>query len=122
MIVAAMQVSERKTRDGNCISPYTAPGRIDPHSDRSGQEQIALDAMIMQPYKGYFIEGSPLMVHPFSPDWYVGGSVLVSGRSSSVMEITRFQLQRFTVSMKELAEWFGLEVARIVVDKCLAQR
>jgi hypothetical protein len=42
----------------------------------SGQEQIAL---MMQPYKGYFIEGSALMVHPFSPDWNVGGSVLVAG-------------------------------------------
>jgi hypothetical protein len=41
------------------------------------------------------------------------------GRSSSIVEIGRFQLQRFTVSMKELAEWFGLEVARIVVDECL---
>jgi hypothetical protein len=45
---------------------------------------------------------------------------LVPGRSSSIVEITRFQLQRFTVSIKELAEWFGLEVARIVVDECLA--
>jgi hypothetical protein len=35
---------------------------------------------------------------------------------------TRFQVQRFTVSMKELAEWFGREVARIVVDECLAPR
>jgi hypothetical protein len=26
------------------------------------------------------------------------------------------------VSIKELAEWFGLEVARIVVDECLTQR
>jgi hypothetical protein len=76
----------------------------------------------MQPYKGYFIEGSALMVHPVSPDWYVGGSILVPGRSSSIVEITRFQLQRFTVSIKELAEWFGLEVARLVVDECLAQR
>jgi hypothetical protein len=78
--------------------------------------------MMMQPYKGYFIEGSALLVHPFSPDWYVGGSVLVSGRSSSIVEITRFQVQRFTVSIKELAEWFGLEVARIVVDECLPPR
>ena len=76
----------------------------------------------MQPYNGYFIDGSALLVHPFSPDWYVGGSVLVPGRSSSIVEITRFQLQRFTVSIKELAEWFGLEVARIVVDECLPQR
>jgi len=67
----------------------------------------------MQPYKGYFISASAMPVHPFNRDWYVGGSVLVPGRSSSIVEITRFQLQRFTVSMKELAEWFGLEVARI---------
>jgi hypothetical protein len=49
-----------------------------------------------------------MLVHPFSPDWYIGGSVLVPG-----------QLERFTVSIKELAEWFGLEVARIVVDERL---
>ena len=79
------------------------------------------DAM-MQRYKGYFIEGSALLVHPSRLDWYVGGSVLVSGRSSSIVEIGRFRFQRFTVSIKELAEWFGLEVARIVVDKCLAPR
>ena len=76
----------------------------------------------MQPYKGYFITGSAMPVHPVSPDWYVGGSVLVPCRSSSIMEITRFQVQRFTVSIKELAEWFGLEIARIVVDECLAPR
>ena len=73
----------------------------------------------MQPYKGYFIVGNALMVYPFSPDWYVGGSVLVPGRGSSIVEVTRFQLERF---IKELAEWFGLELARIVVDECLAQR
>jgi hypothetical protein len=42
------------------------------------------------------------------------------GRSSSIVEITRFQLHRFTVSINELAEWFGLEIARLVVDECLA--
>jgi hypothetical protein len=52
-------------------------------------------------------------VHPYSPDWYVGGSVLVPGRGSSIVEITRFQLQQFTVSMKELAELFGLEAGRL---------
>jgi hypothetical protein len=74
----------------------------------------------MEPYKKYFINGIALSVHPFSPDWYVGGSVLVRGRSTSIVEITRFQLQQFTVSKKELAEWFGLEIARIAVDECLA--
>src|SRR5262249_55192886 len=72
----------------------------------------------MQRYKGYFISGDALIVHPFSPDWYVGGSVLVPGRGSPVVEITRFQFQWFTVSFKELAEWFGPEVARMVVDEC----
>jgi hypothetical protein len=114
-----MQVSERKARHGNFISPYTPGGRPNAYSDRSWQEQITL---MMQPYKGYFIDGSALPVHPVSRDWYVGGSVLVPGCSSSIVEITRFQLQQFTVSIKELAEWFGLEVARIVVDECLAPR
>jgi hypothetical protein len=72
---------------------------------------------MMQPYKGYFIEGNALLVHLFSPDWYIGGSVWVQGRSTSIVEITRFQL--FTVSVKELAEWFDLELARIAVDQCL---
>jgi hypothetical protein len=78
--------------------------------------------MVMQPYKGYFIEGSALLVHPFSPDWYVGGNVYVSGSYSSIVGVTRFQLQQFTVSMKGIAEWFGLEIARIVVDECLPRR
>jgi hypothetical protein len=76
----------------------------------------------MQPYKGYFITDDALIVHPFSSDWYVGGNVLVPGRGSSIVEVTRFQLLRFTVSMKGLAEWFGLEVARIVLDECLPAR
>jgi hypothetical protein len=39
----------------------------------------------MQALQGNFIEGSALLVHPFSPDWYVGGSVLVPSRSSSIV-------------------------------------
>jgi hypothetical protein len=77
---------------------------------------------MMQPYKGYFIEGDALLVHPFSPDWYVGGSVYVSGPGTSILGVTRFQLQQFTVDIKELAEWFGLEIARLMVDECLSQR
>jgi hypothetical protein len=34
----------------------------------------------------------------------------MQGRSTSIVEISRFQLQQFTVSMKQLAEWFGLEL------------
>src|SRR5262249_33506645 len=85
------------------------------HSVRSWQEQIA----VMQPYRGYFITGTTLMVYPFSPDWYVGGSVYVSGRSGSIVGVTRFEVQRSTVSIKELAEWFGVEVARIEFRRVL---
>jgi hypothetical protein len=46
----------------------------------------------------------------------------VSGHHGSIVGVTRFQFHEFTVSMKELAEWFGLEVARIVVDECLVHR
>jgi hypothetical protein len=71
----------------------------------------------MRPYKGYLIEGSALMIHPFSPDWHVAGIILVASRQGSIVELGRFRFQNFTVSMKELAEWFGLEVARIAVDE-----
>ena len=57
------------------------------------------------------------MVHRFSREWHVGGSVSVSARQGSIVELARFRLQNFAVSMKELAEWFGLEVARIAVDE-----
>jgi len=85
-----MQVAERKAGHGNFIPAYTARRRPDPHSGKSGQKQITL---MMQPYKGYFISTSAMPVDPFSPDWYVGGSVLVSGRSGSIVQITRLQLQ-----------------------------
>jgi hypothetical protein len=45
-LLQLMQVSERKTRHGNFITPYTSCGRPYAHSDRSRQEQIA---MMMQP-------------------------------------------------------------------------
>jgi hypothetical protein len=48
--------------------------------------------MDMQEYKGYFIDGCAKMVHPFSPPWHPGGSVLRSGPSGSVIEVARFEL------------------------------
>jgi len=35
------------------------------------------------------------------------------------VEAPAFQFERLTVSIKELPQWFGLEIARIVVDECL---
>jgi hypothetical protein len=72
---------------------------------------------MMQQYKGYFIEGSALMVHPISPDWYVGGGVLVPSRSSSIVEIGRFQLRRFTGSRERLTLCFFLMFSRFSMYK-----
>jgi hypothetical protein len=41
---------------------------------------------------------------------------------TSIVGVTRFQLKQFTVNIKELAEWFGLQIARIIVDECLPER
>jgi hypothetical protein len=46
----------------------------------------------MEPYKGYFIDGSALMTHPFRRDWYVCGDVFVQGCGTSIVGVTRFQL------------------------------
>jgi len=42
---------------------------------------------------------------------------LKTHRGGSVIEVARLRLPKFTVEIKELAEWFGLELARIVVDE-----
>jgi hypothetical protein len=47
------------------------------------------------------------------------GGVLKPGRLGSIVEVTRFELPSFTMSMAELAEWFGLELARLIVDEYL---
>jgi len=75
--------------------------------------------MDMQEYKGYFIDGTAMMVHPFDPSWYPGGSVLRQGRHGSIIEVARFELPSFTVTSKGVAEWFGLELSKLVVDDCL---
>jgi len=67
----------------------------------------------MQPYNGYFIEDAALLVHPFSLDWCVGGSVLRPGRLGSIVEVTRFVLPSFTMSMKEFAVHFRENNAKI---------
>jgi hypothetical protein len=73
----------------------------------------------MQEYNGYFIDGTAKMVHPFDTSWYPGGSVLWPGPHGSIIEVARFELPTFTVDLKGVAEWFGLELPRLVVDECL---
>ena len=72
-----------------------------------------------QQYKGFYIDGTAKMVHPFSPESYPAGAVYKQGSGTSIVEVTRFELPSFTVEIQELAEWFGLELAIMVVDECL---
>jgi hypothetical protein len=59
------------------------------------------------------------MINPFNPLWYPGGTVLKPGRAGSIIEVTRLELPSLTMSMRELAEWFGFELSKLVVDECL---
>jgi hypothetical protein len=52
---------------------------------------------------------------------YPGGSLLKPGRLGSIVEVTRFELPSFTMSMEELAEWFGFELSKLVVEECLSR-
>jgi hypothetical protein len=76
-------------------------------------------AQMMQPYKGFFISGQAKMIHPFSSESYPAGAVYKPGRLGSTVEVTRFELPSFTMEIGELAEWFGFELAVMVVDECL---
>jgi hypothetical protein len=61
--------------------------------------------------------------HPLgTPQRALGKHDMLPGCSSSLVGVTHFKLEQFTVSIKELAEWFGLEIARFLVDECLTQR
>ena len=73
-------------------------------------------------YKGFLISGQARMVHPFSRDSYPAGAIYSYGRGSSIVEITRFELPSFKMEIQGLAEWFGLELSRMVVDTCLYPR
>jgi hypothetical protein len=78
------------------------------------------ETALMEDYCGYFIDGDARMVHPFDPSWYPNAIVLKSGRRGSIVEVTRFEVPSFKLEDKVVAEWFGREIAKILVDECLS--
>ena len=74
---------------------------------------------MMQSHKGYWISGSAVPGPPYTTYWEILGTVLKPHHGGSVVEVARLQFPKFTVEMKDLAEWFGLELARIAVNECL---
>jgi hypothetical protein len=55
----------------------------------------------------------PNFQFPISTYWEILGTILKPHRGGSIVEVGRLRLPTFTVEMKELAEWFGLELCRI---------
>jgi hypothetical protein len=74
---------------------------------------------MMQQHNGYWISGSAVPGPPYTTYWVPYGSVLRQRTNGSVVELTRFTLTSFELDDDGVAAWFGLELARIVVDECL---
>lgn len=73
---------------------------------------------MMQQHNGYWISGSAVPGPPYTTYWTIRGTILRPTYKSAVVEVARLQFTDFTVEIKELAEWFGLELSRIAVDEC----
>jgi hypothetical protein len=59
------------------------------------------------------------MVHSFYPESYPVGTVYKQGRGTSIVEVGRFEISNFRMNNQELATFFGIELAKMVVDECL---
>ena len=73
-------------------------------------------------YKGYFILGTALMVHPNSPDWRALGTICTRTPEGSIVAVERVGGPVFTT--KEAAERHGLVLCQAWIEKKLdeAQR
>ena len=75
--------------------------------------------MMMEQHRSYWIHGSAVADPLNTPYWEPLGIVLKSGRGGSVIEVVRLQDKGIKFELKELAEWYGMELCRIAVDECL---
>jgi hypothetical protein len=73
----------------------------------------------MEQHNGYWISGSAVPGPPYTTYWEILGTILKPCCGGSIMEVARLRLPTFTVEIQELAEWFGMGLARIAVDECL---
>jgi hypothetical protein len=69
-------------------------------------------------YKGYFIVGTAVMVHPRSPDWRALGIVWSKTPEGFVLEAERGGGPIFTTKVS--AERHGLELCQRWIDETLA--
>ena len=73
-------------------------------------------------YKGFQIYSTPfpvlreLLGH--ITEWHPTGTIDYRRWDQSLVEITRFRLPSMTFDEREIAEHFGLELGRLLVDAC----
>ncbi len=76
----------------------------------------------MEQYRGFWICGGAegqndsLLGHAFR--WCPIGNIDYVRPSGSLVELTRFRLSKMTFDEEGIAELFGLELARLLVDSC----
>lgn len=73
----------------------------------------------MTEYKGYFILGTALMIHPNSPDWRALGTVFAKTPQGSIVEVERVGGAVFTT--KEAAERHGLVLCQALIEEKLEE-
>jgi hypothetical protein len=74
---------------------------------------------MMERYKGFWISGSALPGPPYTRYWESLGCVLTDSRSGSIIEVGRIQDTGITFDLAGLAELYGMDLSRMVVDHCL---
>jgi hypothetical protein len=74
---------------------------------------------MMQRHNGFWISGTAIPGPPYTTYWTPMASVLKQRANSSLVELTRLNLDDFELDDDGVAELFGLELAWLVVDACL---
>ena len=74
------------------------------------------ETSIERRYKGFRIYGDARSVHNESPRWFAVGQVFVDMPNGSLYGVENFSDPSLAYEDEELAAWFGLGLAEIVVD------
>jgi hypothetical protein len=74
----------------------------------------------MTEYKGYFMLGTALMIHPNSPDWRALGTVYAKTPQGYFAQVESVGGSVFTT--KEAAESHGLALCRALIEEKLEGR
>ena len=75
-----------------------------------------------EPYRTFHISGGaeplPETLLGRISDWCATGSIDYRRADRSVVELMRFRLLCMKFADEKVAQWFGLELARLIVDSC----